>query len=249
MEKRSSGKYIKYALGEIILVIVGILLALQINEWKTEAEKRKIENNYYCQILGDLDIDRAQLSALTNKAKASIETGKKVIVGLHNFKYEKDELLKEYIKAVRTDFYVPTNATYTDLMSSGNLGLLKNNKLKRSLIQFHQDVENLNLILNDNKNLKIDNFTDWDNVLEMGWHSPSISPGLNLDQEIVDLLPKNNWHLEQENPYFIKFEEVVGMSMVIASREIELYKLIEDKIHPIYSALQKICKNAPDPLE
>ncbi|MFT5762098.1 MAG: hypothetical protein ACI8WA_001222, partial [Polaribacter sp.] len=36
MEKNKTGKYLKYAIGEIILVVVGILIALQINNWNAE---------------------------------------------------------------------------------------------------------------------------------------------------------------------------------------------------------------------
>ena len=44
MEKNKTGKYLKYAIGEIILVIIGILIALQINNWNT-IEKSKSESN------------------------------------------------------------------------------------------------------------------------------------------------------------------------------------------------------------
>jgi len=36
MEKNKPGKYLKYAIGEIVLVVIGILIALQINNWNTE---------------------------------------------------------------------------------------------------------------------------------------------------------------------------------------------------------------------
>ena len=42
MEKNKSGKYIKYAVGEIVLVVIGILIALSINNWN-EKSKLKIE--------------------------------------------------------------------------------------------------------------------------------------------------------------------------------------------------------------
>ena len=42
MEKNKTGKYLKYAFGEIVLVVIGILIALQINNWN---ENRKAKNN------------------------------------------------------------------------------------------------------------------------------------------------------------------------------------------------------------
>ena len=40
MSENKTGKYIKYAIGEILLVMIGILLALQVNNWN---EQRKAE--------------------------------------------------------------------------------------------------------------------------------------------------------------------------------------------------------------
>src|SRR6056300_982378 len=50
MEKNKTGKYLKYALGEIILVIIGILIAVSINDWNGD-RKLKIEQQF---ILKDL---------------------------------------------------------------------------------------------------------------------------------------------------------------------------------------------------
>jgi len=48
MEKNKTGKYLKYAVGEIVLVMIGILLALQINNWN---ERQKIEKKHQELIL------------------------------------------------------------------------------------------------------------------------------------------------------------------------------------------------------
>ena len=53
MEKNKTGKYLKYAIGEIILVVIGILIALQINNWN---EYRKDRNREQA-ILKNLQID------------------------------------------------------------------------------------------------------------------------------------------------------------------------------------------------
>ena len=51
MEQNKTGKYLKYAVGEIILVMIGILLALQVNNWNIARTERiqeiKYLNNIY----------------------------------------------------------------------------------------------------------------------------------------------------------------------------------------------------------
>lgn len=39
MEKNKTGKYLKYAIGEILLVVIGILIALQINNWNESSDQ------------------------------------------------------------------------------------------------------------------------------------------------------------------------------------------------------------------
>ena len=49
MEKNKTGKYLKYAIGEIILVVIGILIALQINNWNDKRIKQKKEFKFITQ--------------------------------------------------------------------------------------------------------------------------------------------------------------------------------------------------------
>jgi len=59
-------KYMRYAIGEIVLVVVGILIALQINNWNEEKKLSKLEMELLSDLASDLEsdlilIERAQL--------------------------------------------------------------------------------------------------------------------------------------------------------------------------------------------
>jgi len=56
MEQNNTGKYLKYAIGEIILVVIGILIALQINNWN-EQRKDQIKENIIVKSLYDEFVD------------------------------------------------------------------------------------------------------------------------------------------------------------------------------------------------
>ncbi len=45
-----TGKYLKYAIGEIILVVIGILIALQINNWNNTIKQGKLERKYLTEL-------------------------------------------------------------------------------------------------------------------------------------------------------------------------------------------------------
>ena len=57
MEKNKTGKYLKYAIGEIILVVIGILIALQINNWNEKRKAYANSKNYLSEIISDLQKD------------------------------------------------------------------------------------------------------------------------------------------------------------------------------------------------
>ena len=52
MSENKTGKYLKYALGEILLVMIGILLALQVNNWREDRAILKQERNALVLVFG-----------------------------------------------------------------------------------------------------------------------------------------------------------------------------------------------------
>jgi len=57
MSENKTGKYLKYAIGEIILVVIGILIALSINNWNEDRKSEAKKQDYYVQLLDDLNSD------------------------------------------------------------------------------------------------------------------------------------------------------------------------------------------------
>jgi len=63
-------KYLRYALGEILLVVIGILIALQINNWNEENKEKLVEKQRYQNILNDLQNDEETINQMiTNLTK------------------------------------------------------------------------------------------------------------------------------------------------------------------------------------
>jgi len=56
------GKYLIYAIGEIVLVVIGILIALQINNWNENNKLDASKQVYYQQLLKDLNADKAYMN-------------------------------------------------------------------------------------------------------------------------------------------------------------------------------------------
>jgi len=131
------GKYLKYAIGEIILVVIGILIALQINNWK----EQRIENRKEQAILKRLAKEfRSNREQLLQKIESRNDINKKCLRLLTFYNepenVEKDSILLYLGSMVPTTF----DPIQNDLVKSGNIEIIKNEELKELLINWSTDV-------------------------------------------------------------------------------------------------------------
>jgi hypothetical protein len=136
METGKTSKYFKYAIGEIVLVVIGILIALQINNANEDRKARNQEIKY----LKNLQID--VLSELKNNDTIIAFRANKAKVGARLLNFKKLETAQDIFDfegAIQTVFwwttFIPTNNTYKELLSSGNLNYLKNDSIKNYLLE------------------------------------------------------------------------------------------------------------------
>ncbi len=72
-------KYFKYAIGEIILVVIGILIAIQINNWNEKRKLQEILNNTLTEIGFDLEIDTTYATKIINFYESNLSNSKKIL--------------------------------------------------------------------------------------------------------------------------------------------------------------------------
>ena len=140
-------QYMRYALGEIVLVVIGILIALSINNWNQEQQQKKVLNNIYAIIKADLqqdikNIDRIISSsqpiekdylAIVNKTRKKedfkgCKNCWKVNLGFPDIKLRKNgsELLLNYNKQNNTSndsLSIKLNSLYIDLTNDISVDL------------------------------------------------------------------------------------------------------------------------------
>ena len=68
--KNKTIQYLKYALGEIVLVVIGILIAIQINNWNQAKKDQNSLNEYLVKIKSQTIQDIKQLETLTFEEKS-----------------------------------------------------------------------------------------------------------------------------------------------------------------------------------
>ena len=132
-----TGKYFKYAIGEIVLVVIGILIALSINNWN---EQRK-ENNNEQAILKRLEQEflsnREQLLNKIQLRNNLIENCGRLLAYFDTPENAQRDSILVYLSSIQPPTFDPIQ---NDLVSSGNIEILKDEELKQLLVNWSTDV-------------------------------------------------------------------------------------------------------------
>ncbi|MFT4662352.1 MAG: hypothetical protein ACI8XB_002642 [Patiriisocius sp.] len=135
MEKNKTGKYLKYAIGEIILVVIGILIALSINNSNESRKTRNQEVHYLKNLKTDLILNIAELDEYIAVRNLRIESANKVL------EYFEGKPLTDLndIAFHTTNIYIwqkfsQQDNTFQELVNSGNLALISNDTIKNGLL-------------------------------------------------------------------------------------------------------------------
>jgi len=149
------GKYLTYAIGEIILVVIGILIALQINTWNEETKNNVKAENYINRLIADISKDTTIINTeikgelkKENRYKNYFDFLKQGNIKPEQLKDSIDEFPQDWSKL---DF---TKTTYNELISSGNFDIINQQK-RIAIIEYYEFSESFKNIINDKKNLVV----------------------------------------------------------------------------------------------
>lgn len=136
LEKKDLSKYFAYAIGEIILVVVGILLALQINNWNEERKEQRYEKFLLQEIATNLEADGAQIDAILRQRRKSQVS----IVRMHQYLNEgdivKDTLSYDLGQLFTFERYYPIRTAY-ELAKSNGLRV-SDQRLRSSIANYYE---------------------------------------------------------------------------------------------------------------
>lgn len=142
LENGKTSNYFKYAIGEIVLVVIGILLALQINNWNERRKLKEQQLTFTASLKQDLTSDIKYLKDFIAQVELSNQILKKQRDRVNQSTFNEDSILnfvRNEINVFMIDFEGFNNNTYESLKMSGKVDLLneplKNNLFELSLIQ------------------------------------------------------------------------------------------------------------------
>ncbi|MBL4568753.1 MAG: hypothetical protein JKY69_03560 [Flavobacteriaceae bacterium] len=137
--ENKTGKYFKYAIGEILLVVIGILIAIQINNWNESRKQSISEKEFITSVKNDLKQDKAFIQQIVEPIEPRIEAYKVLNSDLPNLydndRNSLDSIFHNYFKSQRT-FY-PISGSYQSAVSGNQITVFRNKELIQKIIKLY----------------------------------------------------------------------------------------------------------------
>ena len=136
LDENKFSKYLIYAIGEIILVVIGILIALQINNWSENKKRIKKEEKVLQQFKNELDEDLLILDEIITSNKFVIKSCNELIKHLENNMPYNDSLSLYFDRWASPNVLEFNGSTYQNLTTTGP-ELLRNEHLRKSILKLY----------------------------------------------------------------------------------------------------------------
>ncbi|WP_394746741.1 DUF6090 family protein [Spongiimicrobium salis] len=134
-------KYFKYAVGEILLVVLGILIAVKINNWNIAFQNEEKEILYLTRLTTNLGSDKRLYESIMSKDSLLIATLNEVKMNLSNYAMSMTGSVSDF-DFLTTGYKFSSNTTVIDnLVSSGQIELLRSNYLVEDILVYYRQTK------------------------------------------------------------------------------------------------------------
>jgi len=204
IEQDNIRKYLLYAIGEILLVVIGILIALQVNTWNQNRTDRNKSADYHQRLVDDLEFILSTTDGYRNKSEEIMQSLNHSVLLLQ--KGELTESGKDTLDYALSYFFQFVRISgelnsYEEMKSTGQLGLIYNPELRDSINEYLAYLEAISKIF-DQLAEKVNDTSVIDKYVTV---IPAATPAgttflydfkeMAADQELINILSRyaNNW--------------------------------------------------------
>jgi hypothetical protein len=160
-------KYVLYALGEILLVMVGILLAFQVDKWNEQRLNRIEELKYYTNLKADLEQQGRNIHGQINYNKEHLDRFAHALeISISGDLSESDTLMATVPYLFNYSDYDQTGNLYETLVNSGDIKLLNNEDIVRGVRELEYRYQYINRMENIHWDIILQYVSAWamDNI-------------------------------------------------------------------------------------
>ena len=226
-------KYLLYAIGEIVLVVIGILIALQINNWN---EERKVNTKEYLILKEFLNSINKDLNAYDESIIPRIERKKSGLDSLQKYVFHKttihDTLFLDFYAYLSTDTRLRFDNGPFEALKSTGLDVIRNDSLRTAINSaYASKLPNSTYFsnrINDRNESEISKFQYKFLKLKRVYHKDG-REHMHFDLKVQDILNNQDflWAFDLERQ---KYDEYQKRSNFIKTTLLELKTMIEKEI-------------------
>ncbi len=215
---------------EIVVIILGISITLALEEWRDEAKVIKLENVYRGNLLADIDVDFGALQYAIAATKTLLAHGEDI------FDYEKgspahslsDSALTTDLRSIlQRPKFIPHDATFAELKSSGNLHLINDIDLKWLLFAYYNQAQ------------VIKEVQDAEQQATITLVGPYFIQRFQMDAGLEDAPARHKGEAPTAFANDVEFRNLVLLRVATRKELLALYKTAESLANKLKSALQK----------
>lgn len=136
LQQNKIGSYFKYAIGEIFLVVIGILIALQVNNYRETQQTKARETAFLHDLRSDLLLNLDELQRSIDQYSRAGRSSEVMISYFEGAPITNTDSLNFHtMEVLYWDPFIRNNSTLREMVSSGSLGILSDDSLKNELLR------------------------------------------------------------------------------------------------------------------
>lgn len=240
LKENNFSRYTIYAVGEIILIVIGILIALGINNWNQTRQDSRKEQFYLDGLKTEFEASHTKLTTLIEVNRMNFENSKQIAVFItdENSTISETELSKLLYNAFSFEIaYNPNNSLLNELINSGKLESISSAELRKHLTSWAsiiQSTHNQEMTLRKQRERTLDIFREGKGSIKTILDDSGITEETGLSKRKVY---KSNLEIIRST----EFENNLLMFILTGiSTETEHYQPLLEEIDTILELIKKV---------
>lgn len=170
---------------DLVVIVLGVFIALGFDNVASARADRRLERQYLIRLSRDLRADSAMVANYLRTAATGAKAAGQLLMILHDANLGTDSMVtRSFSDATRGAYLTPNNPTIQELMSTGNLRVLRDDVLRDAILTYYADItwfqRSLQTVMQRGK----------DPLGELGWDiqafDPSLTYAANLGKSAAD---------------------------------------------------------------
>jgi len=156
LSENKFSKYLIYAIGEILLVVIGIIIAVQIGNWNQSVQDKELLRISLENLREDLEIQKEIIDGQLAHESEMIAKADSILMFMQEPVPSPSDMAPLLFELTTRRTFIANKATFNNLESTGNIVLIKDKELKNELIRYYQQLDYLTAVITNNNLFLID---------------------------------------------------------------------------------------------